>query len=91
MPLPAAQSAEVSTEVTDVLTRFRTDDAAIANLGEMLALAKYPNVTVKLSGAPSYTPFPPENARNPFKVLCGCADLFLERHRRRRSSWEAVL
>jgi predicted TIM-barrel fold metal-dependent hydrolase len=29
------------------------DDAAYANLGEMLALAKLPNVAVKLSGAPS--------------------------------------
>jgi hypothetical protein len=30
-----------------------TADAAFANLGEMLALAKSPNVAVKLSGAPS--------------------------------------
>jgi predicted TIM-barrel fold metal-dependent hydrolase len=29
-----------------------TDDAAFSNVGEMLALAKYPNVAVKLSGAP---------------------------------------
>jgi predicted TIM-barrel fold metal-dependent hydrolase len=37
-----------------------TDDAAFANLGEMLALAKYPNVAVKVSGAPSYSsqPYP---------------------------------
>jgi len=32
-----------------------TDAAAFANLGEMLALATYPNVAVKLSGAPSYS------------------------------------
>ena len=40
-----------------------TDDAAFANLPEMLALAKYPNVAVKLSGAPSYSsqPYPYRN------------------------------
>jgi predicted TIM-barrel fold metal-dependent hydrolase len=40
-----------------------TDDAAFANLGEMLGLAKYPNVAVKLSGAPSYSsePYPYRN------------------------------
>ncbi len=39
------------------------DDAAFANLGDMLALAKYPNVAVKLSGAPSYSsePYPYRN------------------------------
>jgi predicted TIM-barrel fold metal-dependent hydrolase len=40
-----------------------TDDAAFADLGEMLALAQYPNVAVKLSGAPSYSsqPYPYRN------------------------------
>ena len=40
-----------------------TDDAAFANLGEMLALAQYPNIAVKLSGAPSYSsqPYPYRN------------------------------
>ena len=40
-----------------------TDAAAFANLGDMLALAKYPNVAVKLSGAPSYSsqPYPYRN------------------------------
>jgi predicted TIM-barrel fold metal-dependent hydrolase len=40
-----------------------TDDAAFANLGDMLALARYPNVAVKLSGAPSYSsqPYPYRN------------------------------
>ncbi len=40
-----------------------TDDAAFANLGEMLALATYPNVAVKVSGAPSYSshPYPYRN------------------------------
>ncbi|MGH7029720.1 MAG: amidohydrolase family protein, partial [Stellaceae bacterium] len=39
------------------------DDAAFDNLDEMLALAKYPNVAVKLSGAPSYSsePYPYRN------------------------------
>jgi predicted TIM-barrel fold metal-dependent hydrolase len=39
------------------------DDAAFANLGDMLALAKLPNVAVKLSGAPSYSsePYPHRN------------------------------
>jgi predicted TIM-barrel fold metal-dependent hydrolase len=40
-----------------------TDDAAFANLGDMLALARYRNVAVKLSGAPSYSsqPYPYRN------------------------------
>jgi predicted TIM-barrel fold metal-dependent hydrolase len=39
------------------------DDAAYANLGEMLGLAKLPNVAVKLSGAPSTSsePYPYKN------------------------------
>lgn len=39
------------------------DDAAYANLGEMLALAKLPNVGIKLSGAPSTSsqPYPYKN------------------------------
>jgi predicted TIM-barrel fold metal-dependent hydrolase len=39
------------------------DDTAFATLPEMLALAKYPNVSVKLSGAPSYSsdPYPYKN------------------------------
>jgi len=39
------------------------DDAAYADLGEMLALAKLPNVAVKLSGAPSTSsqPYPYKN------------------------------
>ncbi|HEU4367366.1 MAG TPA: amidohydrolase family protein [Methylomirabilota bacterium] len=40
-----------------------TDDAAFADLGEMLALARFPNVGVKMSGAPSYSsqPYPYRN------------------------------
>jgi predicted TIM-barrel fold metal-dependent hydrolase len=39
------------------------DDAAFADLSEMLAVAKYPNVGLKLSGAPSYSsePYPYRN------------------------------
>ena len=39
------------------------DDAAFADLGDMLALATYPNVAVKVSGAPSYSsePYPYRN------------------------------
>ncbi len=39
------------------------DEAAFANLAEILALAKYPNVAVKASGAPSYSsqPYPYRN------------------------------
>lgn len=39
------------------------DAAAFANLSELLALAKYPNVGVKASGAPSYSsePYPYRN------------------------------
>ena len=40
-----------------------TDDAAFADLKDMLALARLPNVAVKLSGAPSYSsqPYPYRN------------------------------
>jgi predicted TIM-barrel fold metal-dependent hydrolase len=40
-----------------------TDDGAFADLAEMLAVAKYPNIAVKLSGAPSYSsePYPYRN------------------------------
>ena len=40
------------------------DDAAFATLGDMLALARYPNVAVKLSGAPSYS-----SARYPWRNI----------------------
>jgi len=43
--------------------RGGTDDAAFADLPEMLALAALPNVAVKMSGAPSYSsqPYPYRN------------------------------
>jgi hypothetical protein len=34
------------------------DDAAFADLGDMLALATYPNVAVEISGTPSYSSRP---------------------------------
>jgi predicted TIM-barrel fold metal-dependent hydrolase len=39
------------------------DDAVFADLDQMLALAKHPNVGVKMSGAPSYSsdPYPYRN------------------------------
>lgn len=39
------------------------DDAAFANISELLALAKFPNVAVKATGAPSYSsePYPYRN------------------------------
>jgi predicted TIM-barrel fold metal-dependent hydrolase len=48
-----------------------TDDAVFANLGEMLALAEYPNVAVKLSGAPSYSsqPYPYRNIHQYIKQI----------------------
>ena len=41
----------------------KKDDAAWANLSDMLALAKYPNVAIKATGAPSYSsePYPYRN------------------------------
>ena len=41
-------------------TGGKTDAECFANLGEMLALAKYPNVAIKATGAPSYSsgPYP---------------------------------
>jgi predicted TIM-barrel fold metal-dependent hydrolase len=44
----------------------KKDDAAYANLDEMLALAKLPNVAVKLSGAPSTSsqPYPYKNVHD---------------------------
>ena len=42
------------------------DDAAWANLPEMLALAKHPNIAIKATGAPSYSsaPYPYRNIHN---------------------------
>ena len=41
----------------------QTDDEVFADLPDMLALARFPNVAVKMSGAPSYSsqPYPYRN------------------------------
>ena len=55
--------------------RGSTDDAGWADLGELLALAKHPNVAVKATGAPSYSsdPYP---YRNIHKYLQQIFDAF---------------
>jgi predicted TIM-barrel fold metal-dependent hydrolase len=55
--------------------RHTKDDAAFADLGELLALAKYPNVAIKATGAPSYSsdPYP---YRNIHKYLHRIFDTF---------------
>jgi predicted TIM-barrel fold metal-dependent hydrolase len=47
------------------------DDAAWPNLPEMLALAKYPNVAIKATGAPSYSsePYPYRNIHGYLKQI----------------------
>ena len=47
------------------------DEAAWANLSELLALAKYPNVAVKATGAPSYSsaPYPYRNIHTYIRQL----------------------
>jgi predicted TIM-barrel fold metal-dependent hydrolase len=47
------------------------DEAAFANLPELLALARYPNVAVKASGAPSYSsqPYPFRNIQTYIKQI----------------------
>ncbi len=47
-------------------TGGKTDEAAWENLSELLALAKYPNVAVKATGAPSYS-----SASYPFTNIHG--------------------
>ena len=55
--------------------RHSRDDAGFADIGELLALAKYPNVAVKASGVPSYSndPYP---YRNIHKYLQQIFDAF---------------
>lgn len=47
------------------------DDACFADLSDLLALAKYPNVAVKASGAPSYSsePYPYRNIHKYLKQI----------------------
>ena len=51
--------------------RGSKDDASFADLGDLLALAKYPNVAVKASGAPSYSsePYPYRNIHKYLKQI----------------------
>jgi len=51
--------------------RGSKDDAAFADLGDLLALAKYQNVAVKASGAPSYSsePYPYRNIHQYLKQI----------------------
>src|SRR5207237_740900 len=59
-----------------------TDDAAFADLKEMLALAKLPNVGVKMSGAPSYSSQP-----YPYKNIHGYLRQIFEAFGPERSFW----
>ncbi|HWI14208.1 MAG TPA: amidohydrolase family protein [Burkholderiales bacterium] len=51
--------------------RHTQDDASFADLGELLALARYPNVAVKATGAPSYSsdPWPYRNIHKYLKQI----------------------
>jgi predicted TIM-barrel fold metal-dependent hydrolase len=55
--------------------RHTVDDASFADLGDLLALARYPNVAIKATGAPSYSsePYP---YRNIHKYLRQIFDAF---------------
>jgi predicted TIM-barrel fold metal-dependent hydrolase len=59
-----------------------TDDSAWADLPEMLALAKLPNVAVKMSGAPSYS-----SASYPYKNIHGYLRQVFEAFGPERSFW----
>ena len=62
--------------------RAGTDDAAFADLKDMLALAKFPNVAVKMSGAPSYSSQP-----YPYKNIHGYLRQIFEAFGPERSFW----
>jgi hypothetical protein len=51
--------------------RGSLDDAGWSDIGELLALAKYPNVAVKASGAPAYSsePYPYRNIHKYLKQI----------------------
>ena len=57
----------------DHMARFRgtKDEASFADLNELLALAKYPNVAVKATGVPSYSsePYPYRNIQPYLKQI----------------------
>jgi len=58
------------------------DDKVFADLPDMLALAKYPNIAVKLSGAPSYSSHP-----YPYKNLHGYLQQIVETFGPDRCFW----
>ena len=59
-----------------------TDDAAFANLSELLVLARLPNVAVKLSGAPSYS-----SAAYPWRNIHGYIEQIFDAFGPHRSFW----
>ena len=58
------------------------DDAAFANLPELLELARHPNVAVKLSGAPSYS-----SAAYPWRNIHGHIEQIFDAFGPHRSFW----
>ncbi len=59
-----------------------TDDAAFANLGDLLALSRLPNVAVKLSGAPSYS-----SGTYPWRNIHGHIERIFDAYGPHRSFW----
>lgn len=51
--------------------RGAKDEAGFANLAELLALARHPNIAVKATGAPSYSsaPYPYRNIHDPLRRI----------------------
>src|SRR5262249_24530533 len=51
--------------------RGKKGDEAFGNLPQLLALAKYPNVSVKLSGGPGYAtdPYPFRSLHKPYRAI----------------------
>ena len=68
------------------VARKLTDDAVFADLDEMLALARYPNVAVKLSAAPTYSSHP-----WPYRNIHGYIRRIVETFGPERSFWGSDL
>src|SRR5262245_2681147 len=62
--------------------RGSQDDAGWADLGDLLALAKYPNVAVKASGAPSYS-----SAAYPYRNILPYLKRIFEAYGPKRMFW----
>ena len=62
--------------------RHSKDDAAFANLDDMLTLAKFPNVAIKATGAPSYSTAP-----YPFRNIHGYLERIFDTFGPRRFFW----